>query len=113
MIKIHSLHDLIRNLCTVGSGLLDVLVDAGFAPSKSEARRLVEQGGITVDGVSIYKKLIELVWTRLFGVEPNRFPFAFAELRPIFFRDERHRKGIRFFAEFLSNQIDSTLQSFL
>ncbi len=41
----------VESSLAVGSGLLDVLVDAGFAPSKSEARRLVEQGGITVDGV--------------------------------------------------------------
>lgn len=34
----------------VGSNILDVLVDTSFAPSKSEARRLVEQGGISVDG---------------------------------------------------------------
>ena len=30
-------------------GLLTVLVKAGFAPSISEARRLVQQGGITVN----------------------------------------------------------------
>ena len=35
----------------IGSCILDILVDTEFAPSKSEARRLVEQGGITVDGV--------------------------------------------------------------
>ena len=33
-----------------GTDLLSILVDAGITPSKSEARRLVEQGGITVDG---------------------------------------------------------------
>ncbi len=36
-----------------GSALIDVLVDAGLAPSKSEARRLIEQGGISVDGEKI------------------------------------------------------------
>ena len=34
-------------------GLLTVLVKAGLAPSISEARRLVQQGGITVDDVKI------------------------------------------------------------
>ena len=33
----------------------DVLVDTGLAASKSEARRLIEQGGVSVDG-SIVKK---------------------------------------------------------
>ena len=31
-------------------GILDLLVKAGLAPSRAEARRLVAQGGITVDG---------------------------------------------------------------
>lgn len=34
-------------------GLLTALVKAGLAPSISEARRLVQQGGITVDDVKI------------------------------------------------------------
>ena len=33
-----------------GIGILDALVAAGLAPSKGEARRLVQQGGISVDG---------------------------------------------------------------
>ena len=37
----------------VGSNILDILVDIKIAPSKSEARRLVTQGGITVDGEKI------------------------------------------------------------
>ncbi len=36
-----------------GSNILDILVDVGLAPSKSEARRLVEQGGISVDGEKV------------------------------------------------------------
>lgn len=34
-------------------GVLDAYVKSGFVSSKSEARRLVEQGGCTVDGVKI------------------------------------------------------------
>ena len=30
-------------------GILDLLVKTGLAPSKKEARRLIEQGGITLD----------------------------------------------------------------
>ncbi len=36
-----------------GANILDVLVSAEFAPSKSEARRLVEQGGISIDGEKV------------------------------------------------------------
>jgi len=36
-----------------GSNILDVLVSGGFTPSKSEARRLVEQGGISVDNEKV------------------------------------------------------------
>lgn len=32
---------------------VELLIAAGFAPSKSEARRAIEQGGVKVDGVSI------------------------------------------------------------
>jgi len=36
-----------------GINILDLLVKTGLAPSKSEARRLVQQGGISVDDVKI------------------------------------------------------------
>ena len=36
-----------------GMGLLDVMVTAGLCPSKGEARRLVQQGGVSVDDVKI------------------------------------------------------------
>lgn len=35
--------------------VIEVLIAAGFVPSKSEARRAIEQGGIKVDGVVISK----------------------------------------------------------
>ena len=34
-------------------GLLDLMVFVGLCPSKSEARRLVTQGGVSVDDVKI------------------------------------------------------------
>ncbi|MFH0805179.1 MAG: tyrosine--tRNA ligase [Patescibacteria group bacterium] len=34
-------------------GILDVLLETKLAPSRSEARRLVEQGGVTVDGIAV------------------------------------------------------------
>ena len=36
-----------------GANVLELLVDVEIAPSKSEARRLVEQGGISIDGNKI------------------------------------------------------------
>jgi tyrosyl-tRNA synthetase len=36
-----------------GSGLLDAMVAAGLAPSKSEARRLIGGGGISIDDVKV------------------------------------------------------------
>ena len=33
-----------------GQALIDVIVEAGAAPSRREARRLFEQGAVTVDG---------------------------------------------------------------
>ena len=35
------------------ASVLDLLVAAGLAPSKGEARRLVQQGGISVDGEKV------------------------------------------------------------
>lgn len=36
-----------------GIEILDLIVNVGFAPSKAEARRLVTQGGVTLDGEKI------------------------------------------------------------
>jgi len=36
-----------------GEKVVDLLVRAGFAPSKGDARRLVEQGGVQIDGVVV------------------------------------------------------------
>ena len=42
-------------IVTIGEpvNILDLLVTAGIAPSKSEARRLVQQGGVRLDGVPV------------------------------------------------------------
>ena len=37
----------------VGMGILDVMVSAGLATSKGEARRLVQQGGVSVNDVKV------------------------------------------------------------
>ena len=37
----------------VGMGILDVMVSAGLAASKGEARRLVQQGGVSVNDVKV------------------------------------------------------------
>ena len=35
------------------AGILDVMVKAGLAKSKGEARRLIDQGGVSVDDVKV------------------------------------------------------------
>ena len=40
-------------LAAVGMGILEVLVSCGLCPSKSEARRLVTQGGVALDGEKV------------------------------------------------------------
>ena len=44
--------------------LLGLLVDLGLAPSRSEARRLVEQGGVSVDGERVADSSLALEATR-------------------------------------------------
>jgi tyrosyl-tRNA synthetase len=34
-------------------GIIDLILEVGFAPSKEEARRLVQQGGVSIDGNKI------------------------------------------------------------
>ena len=40
--------------------LLEVIVQAGFASSNSEARRLVRQGGVSLDGERVVDENLEL-----------------------------------------------------
>ena len=42
-------------------GLLDLLVATGLTQSKGEGRRLVEQGGITLDGEKVEDALLSLI----------------------------------------------------
>ena len=46
-------------------GLLDVLVDAGIAPSRGEARRLVQQGGLSLNGEKVEDSRYEIPVTLL------------------------------------------------
>ena len=40
--------------CVQGeTNIVDLLVEAGLAPTKSQARRLVQQGGVRLDGKAI------------------------------------------------------------
>jgi tyrosyl-tRNA synthetase len=40
--------------------LADILVNEDLCPSKSEARRLIEQGGVRVDGTAITDRAAEV-----------------------------------------------------
>ncbi len=53
--------------------LLDVLVDSGLVKSKSEARRLVEQNGVKVDGEPVSDAYINLVRGVVVQVGKRRF----------------------------------------
>jgi tyrosyl-tRNA synthetase len=55
--------------------ILELIVKVGFAPSKSEARRLVVQGGVTIDGekVNDFKELIKLDSSKILKVGKRNF----------------------------------------
>jgi tyrosyl-tRNA synthetase len=55
--------------------ILDLIVAVNFAPSKGEARRLVTQGGVTIDGekVSDIKAIIKLDRTQILKVGKRNF----------------------------------------
>jgi tyrosyl-tRNA synthetase len=55
--------------------ILELIVKVGFAPSKSEARRLVIQGGVTIDGekVNDFKELIKLDSSKILKVGKRNF----------------------------------------
>jgi tyrosyl-tRNA synthetase len=55
--------------------ILDLIVEVGFAPSKGEARRLVTQGGVTIDGekISDIKAVIKLDKSQVLKVGKRNF----------------------------------------
>jgi tyrosyl-tRNA synthetase len=55
--------------------ILELIVMVGFAPSKSEARRLVVQGGVTIDGEKIndFKEIIKLNGSQILKVGKRNF----------------------------------------
>jgi tyrosyl-tRNA synthetase len=61
-----------------GIGILALLVRTGLAASRSEARRLVEQGGVLVDGkkISDYNALVQIVESAVLKVGKRRFARA-------------------------------------
>ncbi len=42
-----------RSLIEKGTGILDLLVETGLVPSKGEGRRLIQQGGLSVNGEKV------------------------------------------------------------
>ena len=45
--------EITKSSLSIGANIIDVLIDTKIAPSKSEARRLINQGGISVDDEKI------------------------------------------------------------
>ncbi len=56
-------------------GIIDLIVEVGFAPSKGEARRLVQQGGVSIDGEKItdFKETIKLKNEQILKVGKRKF----------------------------------------
>jgi len=56
-------------------GLIDLLVEAKLAPSKAEARRLIQQGGVSIDNqpVTDEKLVVPLINERLIKVGKRKF----------------------------------------
>lgn len=57
------------------SGVVDILAATGLAPSKSEARRLIQGGGVSIDGekVSDVAQSADITEYRLFKVGKRKF----------------------------------------
>ena len=55
--------------------IIDLIVEVGIAPSKGEARRLVQQGGVTIDGekISNIKEVVRLDKTMILKVGKRNF----------------------------------------
>lgn len=55
--------------------ILDLIVSVNFAPSKAEARRLVQQGGVSIDGekISDFKQIIFLKSGMILKVGKRKF----------------------------------------
>ncbi|KAF0152130.1 MAG: tyrosyl-tRNA synthetase [Ignavibacteria bacterium] len=55
--------------------ILELIVKVNFAPSKGEARRLVQQGGVTIDGekISDYKEVVKLNHEMILKVGKRNF----------------------------------------
>jgi tyrosyl-tRNA synthetase len=64
-------------------GLVDLVAKTGLVPSKSEARRLIIQGGLEVDGHkhSDAKALLSIVAGRAYRLKVGRRKFALVELK--------------------------------
>lgn len=58
-----------------GMEILELIVTVGFAPSKAEARRLVVQGGVSIDGEKItdINKIIKFDKTKILKVGKRKF----------------------------------------
>ncbi|GAB5465192.1 MAG: tyrosine--tRNA ligase [Candidatus Kapaibacteriales bacterium] len=61
------------------AGILDILLETKFAPSKKEAKRLIDQGAVSIDGekVSSLNEEIQVVDKRLLKVGKKRFAFVY------------------------------------
>ncbi|MDD3559653.1 MAG: tyrosine--tRNA ligase [Melioribacteraceae bacterium] len=56
-------------------GIIDLIVKVNFAPSNGEARRLIAQGGVTIDGEKItdFKEIVEFDKEKILKVGKRKF----------------------------------------
>lgn len=56
-------------------GILDLLIKVNFAPSKQEARRLIQQGGVTIDGekISDISSIVKIDKDKILKVGKRKF----------------------------------------
>ena len=55
--------------CSIG--ILTLMVKAGLAASNGEARRLVVQGGVLVDGAKVEMCISDRSWQAYWSVQPS------------------------------------------
>ena len=64
-----------------GDGIVDIIVKCGFARSRSDARRLIKQGGVRLEGAKVSDQNAEIVLGGDAVLQVGRRRFA--RLRPI------------------------------
>jgi len=65
----------VKKMSATEMGIIDLIVEVGFAPSKGEARRLIQQGGVSIDGEKItdFKSVVKFKNEQILKVGKRKF----------------------------------------